>query len=156
QIQDLFPAGGGDFGALTAWSLTIQTGTLVTGGSGGNRMDQNANGTAGELPTAGATSSNDAYAAPRPLGGVTLDPADPSGRRFLLSAPFDQDTLPLIVPGPHIARSFVPGAAPSADNLVLNNTVSAIDVTFDRDMDPTTLVAPAVLRILGPAGIVPG
>jgi large repetitive protein len=146
-----------DVGTLVNWSLTIQSGTLTSNETPGNTMDQNANGFGGELPTPGQTSSNnDVYAAPRPLNGVTLDPTDPTHKTFRLSAPFDQDTLPLIVPGPHIATTFVPGQPASPDNLVLNATTNALDVTFDRAMNPATFTAGQVLRILGPAGIVPG
>src|SRR5262249_21603893 len=65
---------------------------------------------------------------------------------------FSQDTLPIIVPGPHVVRSGVPGNPVTSDNLVLNGTVSSIDVVFDRDMDPRTFDGSKVLRMMGPAG----
>ena len=57
-------------------------------------MDQNANGTAGQ--------ASDFYAAPQPLAATSTTP-------FL--GPFNQDTLPLIVPGPHVVSSTPTGAA---------------------------------------------
>ena len=44
--------------------------------------------------------------------------------------------------------------AATTDNLVLNDTVNAIDVTFDRDMDPTSFTPASILRIQGPAGLI--
>jgi len=127
-----------DVGDLVSWSVTISSGKAVTsGGSNGNAMDQNANGIPGE--------ASDIFAAPAPLGGAP----------FL--APYDTATLPLIVPGPHLVSSFVPGVANrTADNLALNATVGSLDVTFDRDMDPSTFAAAQVLRIAGPYGVVAG
>src|SRR5262249_47146054 len=63
---------------------------------------------------------------------------------------------PLIVPGPHVISTDVPGAPAASNNLVLNSAVSAIDVTFDRDMDPATFKPAQILRVVGPAGTVPG
>src|SRR5262249_18179877 len=71
-------------------------------------------------------------------------------------APYVRDTLPLVVPGPHVVSTHVPGAPVTSDNLVLNGTVSAIDVTFDRDMNPATVTPGSVLRIDGPAGLAAG
>src|SRR5262249_26157288 len=75
-------------------------------------------------------------------------------------------TLPLIVPGPHIVTTFVPGNPVTNDNLVLNKTVNAIDVVFDRDMDPNSFLVgtgptstsagtSALLRLFGPTGLIP-
>ncbi|MEO6811427.1 MAG: Ig-like domain-containing protein [Isosphaeraceae bacterium] len=113
---------------------------IRTIGSTGNIMDQNGNASTGE-------GLADLYAVPRPVFG-----AGPGG---MLSGPFDQDTLPLIVPGPHLARTFVPGAPASSDNLVLDGTVSFLDVTFDRPMQPGSFTPDDVLRIIGPYGEVP-
>ena len=89
-----------------SWSLNITPGTVATSQNvTGNLMDQNANGTAGESPP-------DVYAAhSTPL---TTERARRS------PGPFSQDTLPLIVPGPHVVSSNVPGSPATADNLVLN------------------------------------
>jgi hypothetical protein len=105
--------------------------------SAGNPMDQNANGTTGEDP-------QDRFFAPNPknptVGGVGFQ------------APYHQDTLPLIVPGPHVVDSFVANGTTASDtsNLVVGSTVSFIDVVFDRDMNP---FGPAkILRIFTPTG----
>ena len=42
----------------------------------------------------------------------------------------------------------------AADNLVLNATNGLLNVTFDRDMDPSTFTPAQVLAIVGPAGSV--
>ena len=105
KIQDLAAV---DVGRLVGWSLQIQTGTLSTAASSGNLMDQNGDADSGEFPTSGSSSSYDVYADPRPVNGVTLDPSDPTGNTFRILAPFDQDTLPLIVPGPHVVSTHAP------------------------------------------------
>src|SRR5204862_5301581 len=66
--------------------------------------------------------------------------------------------LPLIVPGPHILPELtkIPGQAKTPDNLVLNAKANAIDITFDRDMDDTTISAADVLGIVGPTGAISG
>jgi subtilisin-like proprotein convertase family protein len=141
QIQDTQP---GDTGTLLGWSLSVQRGTISYQPTqqAGNLMDQNANGVPGE--------STDFYATPMPVNG---------GAAF--QAPYDPTTLPLIVTGPHvIGTQAVLGngslAPVSGDNLVTDNTVSGLDVTFDRDMNPATFAAPQVLRIIGPAGLIGG
>src|SRR3954451_22475755 len=70
--------------------------------------------------------------------------------------PYSQYTLPLILPGPHVVKSHVPGAPVTSNNLVHNPSVSPIDVTFDRDMNPSTFTPAQVLQVVGPAGAVPG
>ncbi len=55
----------------------------------GTKMDQNADGTAGENKA--SAGQNDSYSDPRPLGGVPF------------TGPFDSTTLPLMVTGSHIA-----------------------------------------------------
>ncbi|MGE5608401.1 MAG: proprotein convertase P-domain-containing protein [Bacillota bacterium] len=47
-------------------------------------------------------------------------------------------------------------SASMGENLVLNNTVSSLDVKFDRDMDPSTFTPGAILRMMGPAGVISG
>ena len=42
-----------------------------------------------------------------------------------------------------------PNASMADDNLVLNGTSNAIDVTFDRDMDGTTFTNQSILRMVG-------
>src|SRR5262249_29886790 len=60
--------------------------------------------------------------------------------------------LPLIIPGPHFVGSSVPNNPATSDNLVLNGTNNAVDVTFDRDVAPTSFTTANVLRIMGPTG----
>src|SRR5207237_5458166 len=85
----------------------------------GNLMDENSNATTAELGT--ATYGGDIHAAPLPIN---------NGPSFF--PPFSQDTLPLIIPGPHVASTHVPNTAITPDNLVLDNTANTIDVVFDR------------------------
>src|SRR5262249_30611372 len=135
EINDAFVL---DSGTLLNWTLKITPGTksgLMT--IPGNLMDQNGNASPGE----GAP--GDVFAIPTPINGVPFH------------LPNTQATLPLIVPGPHIVSTFVssvPSAQATADNLALNQTVSSIDVVFDRDMDPTTFTTAAILRMMGPTG----
>ena len=44
------------------------------------------------------------------------------------------------------------GTTISPDNLVLNKPVGSIDIVFDRNMDPASVTAAAVLRMIGPVG----
>lgn len=115
----------------------------------GNTMDQNANGRTGPA-------GSNRFAVPAPAAGNTTP----------LKAPYVSDQLPLVVPGPHVvsytAQNEVSG---SSDQEVLNATTTYIDVTFDRDMNPATIVGnnlnattgqpSVVLQIEGPAGLVP-
>jgi subtilisin-like proprotein convertase family protein len=57
-----------------------------------------------------------------------------AGTTIPFAQPLADETLPLIVPGPHMVSSSVPGSPLTADNLVLNKTNDAIDITFDRDI----------------------
>ena len=92
----------------------------------GNLLDQNANGIPGEQP-------GDDYSIP-------------DGRL----------TLPLIVPGPHVVTTTVVGVngttGTGTDNLVNNDNVKAVDVTFDRDMQVSSFTPAQVLAIQGPTG----
>jgi hypothetical protein len=118
EIND---AQGVDVGTLLAWSLTIGTGTLTAVPVSGNAMDQDADAQPGQPGV-------DAAATPRPLSGVPFQ------------APFDRDTLPLVVPGPRLVGSNAVGPGgvvippTGGENLALNTTVAALEVTFDRDM----------------------
>jgi subtilisin-like proprotein convertase family protein len=104
----------------------------------GNKMDQNANGKPGQ--------TSDTYFAPAPLNPLSL------------TAPFNTTTLPLIISGPSVAATFVPGQAATSDNLVLNTPVSSLDVTFDRNMLPNSFTGAlgSVISIMGPNGALSG
>ena len=99
----------------------------------GHMMDQNANGVAGET-------NADVYADPSP----TIPGAD--------APPFDTTTLPLIVPGPDLVSTRVPGAPASSDNLVTDRVVNAVDATYDRQMLVSSFTPADVLNIIGPVG----
>ena len=71
-------------------------------------------------------------------------------------SPATRSSLPLIVPGPHISSSNVSGNPQTSDNLVLNGSVNSIDVTFDRDMNDSTISGADVLNIMGPSGAISG
>jgi subtilisin-like proprotein convertase family protein len=72
------------------------------------------------------------------------------------SIPDGRDTLPLIVPGPHVLSTSVTGVkgtvGTGSNNLVNDDNVQSINVTFDRTMDVTTFTPAQVLTITGPAG----
>src|SRR5207249_3668864 len=74
----------------------------------------------------------------------------------------DPETLPLIVPGPHVVSTRAVNSGgqeitpTSGENLALNTTVIAVDVTFDRDMQAATFGTADVTRVLGPAGLITG
>jgi subtilisin-like proprotein convertase family protein len=151
----------GNIGVLDNWTLTLSTGPAVVNEQTGNQMDENGNAINAE--PANATTGADVYSTPTPVDqGPLFHPV------------YDSTTLPLIVPGPHIVSTFVQGRddngnllnPPTADNLVLNQAVHAIDVTFDRDMDPnafttglgptpTTAGTSALLSLIGPTGNIP-
>jgi subtilisin-like proprotein convertase family protein len=145
QIINNIPGGIG--AGLINWSLTLTAGVVTPATVAGNAMAQNVNLVPGT--PAGGGRLGDAYAVPTPLGTNFTAGQFPS-------FPYDQDTLPLMVVGPHIVSTHVPGAAASADNLVTNNTVSKIDVTFDRPMQVSTISAANILRIMGPIGAISG
>src|SRR5205823_4408052 len=97
-------------------------------GETGAFMDQNQNAVTQQNPA-------DVFAVPLPTNGTPFQ------------LPYDKDTLPLILTGPHVIGTSVPGNPVTADNLVLNTTNNALDVTFDRDIDATTFQPANILRI---------
>ena len=139
--------------------------TATSAAAPGAIMDQNGNAKAGEDVLPGQQGPGDVYATPGPTGTFLYN-----GGFFPFA--FDQNTLPLIVPGPHLISTNVANNPASGDNLVLNGVVGAnsdgtqgfgvpavhpgLDVTFDRDMDPTSFTGAQVLRMMGPAGLVNG
>ena len=134
-------------GVLNGWSLNFTPGTAKQGtATTGNKMDQNANGIGGE-------SSADLYAIPTPANGSTTP----------FTPPFNPNTLPLIVPGPHLSNTAALDASgnpitpqTNGENLALNQAVTGVQVTFDRDMNPTTFTPAQVLSVLGPNGPISG
>ena len=97
----------------------------------------------------------DAYVAPMP------HPPHPSRSTAasILSPPFDQNTLPLIFPGPYVVSTSVPNGTGS-DNVVNGTTTghtnSSLNVTFDRPMQTSTFTPANVLQIMGPLGSISG
>ena len=119
-------------------------------------MDQNADGTSDQnpltTPFTGLT-PGDVYAVPMPQPTVA---GHASARTsYPPSAPFNQNTLPLIVPGPHVVE-YLGAGRHRFDNLVLNGTTSTFNVTFDRPMQVGTFTPGQVLQIMGPAGSITG
>ena len=130
---------GVDIGTLVDWSLDVGLGTAMTTTNAGNTMDQNGDGVEGDPAL-------DQFSVPGTTTGVPF------------ATPLQRDSLPLIVPGPRVVGTQVvndDGTIGSAGpNLVLNGTVSALDVTFDREMQASTFTAEDVLRVVGPAGLI--
>jgi len=131
----------------------------------GDPMDQNADGTVDQNPLTtqftGLT-PGDVYAvpAPQPLTPVTFSKAAYTGGvntgGYILSPPFNQNTLPLIVPGPQASTSVVPDTGTVTGNLITNGTTSKLIVTFDRPMQVSTFTPAQVLQIMGPTGPISG
>ncbi len=126
-----------DDGTLREFALEITTGTLVTSILPGNTMDQDADAITGEP-------NQDVFSVPGTTSGVPF------------TVP-NVEELPLIIPGPRVVGSQVVAGGggtlgDASPNLVLNGTVSAFIVTFDRDIDPSSFTADDVIRIVGPGG----
>ena len=126
-------------------------GTLRTG----DPMDQNADGTPDENAVTtlytGLT-PGDVYAVPTPQPVV---PTTFLGALSILHPPFDENTLPLTVPGPQVLSTSVPNGSGS-DNLVVDGSVNSLSVTFDRPMQVSTVTPGQVLQIMGPTGSISG
>ena len=75
---------------------------------------------------------------------------------YILSPPFNQQTLPIIVPGPQVVATSVPGGDAAAGNLITDGTASTLDVTFDRPMQVSTFTPAQVNQIMGPIGPISG
>ncbi|MDR3638959.1 MAG: proprotein convertase P-domain-containing protein [Isosphaeraceae bacterium] len=162
QISDNVP---GNIGQLNNWTLTVHSTAPATSPvlSTGNMMDQNANAVTDEdatqAPVTGLT-PGDVYAVPTPDSTVpTTYNLTPGSATPFPQGPYNTNTLPLIVSGPHVVSTNVgtpvaagtPGPQGTSDNLVLNSTVSSINVTFDRDMNPNS-ATPSVEAIAVVAG----
>ena len=172
-------------GVLTAWSITIDS-SLVPAAPGvlqsGAPMDQNADGTPDQNPLTlpggfTGTTPGDVYAVPAPqlttpvtfsaaayIGGVNTG-------GYILSPPFNQSTVPLIVSGPQVLSTQAVGTSgqlsSTTDNLLTDDTTSQFNVTFDRPVVINTAAAGQtptpgsfspnqVLSIMGPTGSISG
>jgi hypothetical protein len=125
--------------SISAWQLTLN-GVTVTPGTitTGTVMDQNGNGVSGQI-------TGDDYVVGQPTGFTT----------------YATGTLPLIVPGPSIVSTLpvnqagtVISQTGSINNLVVNNVVGGVQVTFDRNIQISSFSAAQILGIYGPAGAV--
>ena len=72
---------------------------------------------------------------------------------------FTSGTLPLIVPGPHLTSTAAIDStgnviSSGTNNLVLNNTVSSLQLTWDRNISVSSFTPAQILSIMGPAGVV--
>ena len=155
-------------GTLTSWSVTIDSQMAAFGLQSGAPMDQNADGTADENPITTAytgTTPGDVYAVPAPTGMRTYTSA-----ASILTFPFNQNTLPLSVPGPQILSTTAIGTSGQtssggygSNDLLLDDTSSRFQVTFDRPMlvnsaaagqtpTPGSFNPSQVLSITGPLG----
>ncbi|MGL6075385.1 MAG: proprotein convertase P-domain-containing protein [Fimbriiglobus sp.] len=126
---------------LTNFSLTFTTTRRNIVTTFGNKMDQNNDGITG-------SSTLDVFAAPRPDAR--------RGNTTPFTFPYDSLTSPLIITGPRFVDSTVPDQPVTADNLVLNTSINALDINFDRDMNPATFEADGrdIVRISGPTGVI--
>ncbi len=128
-------------------------------------MDQNADGTGDENPLTmpdGYTglTPGDVYAVPTP------DPTVPvtfTTAQSILTPPFSQNTLPLIVPGPQILSTAVVGTSgkvvrgsAGSQELLVDDTSSQYQVNFDRPIQVSTFTPSQVLSIMGPSGSIIG
>jgi subtilisin-like proprotein convertase family protein len=128
----------------------ISGGTVATG----NVMDQNADGTPGQI--SGSLITTDTFGT---LVGDKYVVGQPTGVTL-----YSPNTLPLIVPGPHVfavaavdAMGNVIGTG--TNDLVLNNTVGTLQIAFDRNIQVSTFNSSLnplpILAIYGPAGPIP-
>jgi len=148
-------------GTLLSWSITVDSSLPSSQLQEGAPMDQNADGKPDEnpltTPFTGLT-PGDIYAVPtpQPTRPKTFGP-DPLS---ILQPPFNQNTVPLIVPGPQILSTQVlstsgqPGTG--TDNLVINGSVDTFNVTFDRPMQVSSFTPSDILQIMGPTGSISG
>ena len=124
-------------------------------------MDQNADGTTDQNPLTTpfmGTTPGDAYVVPTPQPATpvtffgTFSTVSTTG---IFSPPFNLNTLPLIVSGPVVVSTSVPGGTGSS-NLITDGTTSTLNVTFDRPIQVSSFTPSQVLRIMGPTGPITG
>ena len=144
-------------GTLLNWSITVDSSVNTFQVQYGAPMDQNADAVGDQNPlttSITALTPGDVYAVPTPQPNV---PVTFSTAASILSPPFNQNTLPLIVSGPQLVAqtSSTPGTSVpggNGNNLVTDGTVSSMNVTFDRPMQVSTFTPGQVLGIMGPTG----
>ena len=112
-----------NIGTLLNWSITVSSTTPGLQFESGAGMDQNADGASDENPLTTpfiGLSPGDAYMAPMPQ---TSTPFTFNATNFF-NPPFNENSLPLIMPGPYVVSTSVSGGT-GTDNLVLNGTNSS-------------------------------
>ena len=124
-------------------------------------MDQNADGTPDQNPLTLADgftgmTPGDVYAVPTPQPTAAVTFTEPP--QSILSPPFNQNTLPLIVPGPQIVSTTVVGTSGqltsgARTNLLTNDTTSEFQVTFDRPIQTEPFTPGQVAVDHGPDGL---
>lgn len=161
----------GNTGKLLSWGLEL--GTIRTDGQAaqtGNLMDQDADARPGEDPSQNliiGTAPGDLYAVPTPNPvAATRYFVDAASDQLIVPPSYEGTTLPLIIPGPSVVRSFVLATkngttvrSTGLDSLVTDVAVNAVHVVFDRDMDPASFETDGrdVLQVMGPDGrVIPG
>ncbi len=156
---------GGQAAIIRDWSVSYQPAASAQVTIPGNRLDQNVAALSINAIPSWPGAAGDFYASPMPISGMGAEPRSVCapmcwGSRFPAPirsrGPFSAALSLLILPGPHVASTSIAGQPATSDNLVLNSTVSGIDVTFDRNMDPSSVTAASVLQVLGPSGAFSG
>ena len=146
-------------GTLLKWSITVDSSAPAFVEQNGAPLDQNADAVADEnplsVPFTGLT-PGDVYAVPMPQPSVPV--VFGPNPLSILEPPFNQNTLPLIVPGPQVLSSQVVATTGTvgANNVLLNGTTKSYNVTFDRLMQAGSFTPDQVLQIMGPTGSISG
>ena len=107
----------------------------------------------------------DVYAVPTPAVPTGTTVTTFNGSQSILKPTFglNDNTLPIIVPGPQVLSTTVPGGDAEDGNLITNGTVGSFTTTFDRPMlvntaaagqaaTPGSFTSSDVLSIMGPTG----
>ncbi len=134
-------------GAITGVSLFQAGAYTVEPANPVSVTDINGVGSKATFDLTYTSTAGDVFAVPTPTD---------NGPPFVL--PYDQNTLPLIIPGPQMTSSSVlanpDGSATATDNLVLNGTNNATTVTFDRQIQPGSFTPANIISMEGPAGAI--
>ncbi len=140
-----------DDGALIL-ALLAPDGTQVTlsnqrGGAGSNFTNTTFSDQAGTAISAGVAPFSGSFRPESPL--ANLNGGNPQGVWTLEAVNLNTGNVATLLGW---SLMIATDNAPASDNLVLDNTVSALDVTFDRNMTPSSFTPADVLSIMGPAG----
>ncbi len=146
-------AQSGEVTNLNYWTLTVVPADL-----NGNAMDQNADAVGDQDPETvpyTGTEPGDDFDAPTPVAasGTVRTFSGPG----LPAGPYSISTLPLIVPGASIIATNATGvggttSGVSTDNTVINDQVKTVDVTYDRNIQISSVTQAQVLSVIGPTG----